>query len=100
MGSGTVIRPGEIQIMTAGTGVEYSESNHSKTDLLHFLQIWIIPEKRDLALRYQQKIIHKAHDQLILIGARDEQDSVVTINQDVNLYTAFLTKNHSIDYSL
>lgn len=100
MGTGSVIKPGEIQMMTAGTGVEHSEFNHSKTDLLHFLQIWIIPEKSGLKPTYQQKTITKINNKFILIGAREPQDDTITIHQDVNLYTAYLTQNHSIYYSL
>lgn len=100
MGTGSVIKPGEIQIMSAGTGVEHSEFNHSKTDLLHFLQIWIIPEKQNLTPNYEQKTIEKKENELILIGSRDKHDGAVLIHQDMKLYAAYLTPNHTIDYSL
>ncbi|MEO8402454.1 MAG: pirin family protein [Gammaproteobacteria bacterium] len=98
MGTGSVIKPGEIQIMSAGTQVEHSEFNHSKSDLLHFLQIWIIPEKPGLKPRYDQKKIFRTNNNFILIGSKDEVEDAVTIHQDVNLYAAYLTQNHSIDY--
>ena len=98
MGTGSVIKPGEIQIMSAGTGVEHSEFNHSKTDPLHFLQIWIIPEKMGLKPSYQQKTIHKFNNELILIGSHDEHAGAVTIHQDINLYAAYLTKEDSLEY--
>lgn len=100
MGTGSVITPGEIQIMSAGTGVEHSEFNHSKTDLLHFLQIWIIPEKSNLKPSYQQKKIQQTKNIWILIGSREQQDSAVKINQDVDLFAAFITPNNSLDYEL
>ncbi len=100
MGTGSVIRPGEIQIMTAGTGVEHSEFNHSKTDLLHFLQIWIIPEKQNLKPSYQQMTIQKMNNQFILLGSHEEKENTVTIHQNVNLYVAFLTQGDAIDYPL
>lgn len=99
-GNSSVIKPGEIQIMTAGTGVEHSEFNNSKTDLLHFLQIWIIPTVSGLKPSYQQKVIQKSSNQFILIGAQNAQDNAVTIHQDVNLYAAFLTQNHFMEYAL
>jgi len=99
MGTGSIVKPGEIQIMSAGKGIEHSEFNPSKTDPLHFLQIWIIPEKTGLKPIYQQKTIKKSTNSFILIGSRDEKEGSVTIHQDVNLYAAYLTKNHSIDYS-
>ena len=91
MGTGSVITPGEIQMMTAGTGIEHSEYNHSKSELLHLLQIWIIPEKKDLKPSYQQIKLHNVNNQFILIGANEEKDNIITIHQDVNLYAAFLT---------
>jgi redox-sensitive bicupin YhaK (pirin superfamily) len=100
MGTGSVIQPGEIQIMSAGTGVEHSEFNHSKTDTLHFLQIWIIPEEINLQPKYQQKKIQQEKDKWILIAAREESEHVVKINQDVFLYAAFLTKEKILDYVL
>lgn len=100
MKTGSTIKPGEIQMMTAGTGVEHSEFNPSKTDLLHFLQIWIIPEKRDLKPGYQQIKIQKAPNQFILIGSHATKENTITIHQDINLYAAFLTKNHDVNYLL
>jgi redox-sensitive bicupin YhaK (pirin superfamily) len=100
MGTGSVIKPGEIQIMSAGSGIEHSEYNHSKSEILHFLQIWIIPDKSNLTPSYQQEKIKNVHDQFILIGANKKSDGIVHINQDVKLFAAYLTKNHDVQYPL
>jgi redox-sensitive bicupin YhaK (pirin superfamily) len=100
MGTGSVIQAGEIQIMSAGTGVEHSEFNHSKTAPLHFLQIWIIPEKKNIAPSYQQIKIHKTDNRLILLGSNHENENVIKIHQEVNLYAAYMTSNHEIDHTL
>lgn len=100
MGTGSVIKPGEIQIMSAGTGIEHSEFNHSKTDKLHLLQIWIIPDKSNLTPSYQQEKIKKVNNQFVLIGSKEKAEGVVLINQNVKLYAAYLTKNHELDYPL
>lgn len=100
MGTGSVIHPGEIQKMSAGTGVAHSEFNHSKAAPLHFLQIWIIPEKPNLMPSYQQIKIPKTNNQLILIGSKHEKESIIKIHQDVNLYAAYMTLAHEIDYSI
>lgn len=100
MGTGSIIKPGEIQRMSAGTGVEHSEFNHSKTEPLHFLQIWIIPEKEGLKPSYEQKSISKVDNKLILIGSSDEREESITIHQDVKLYVAYLSKDHSIQYEI
>jgi len=98
MGTGSVIRPREIQRMSAGTGVQHSEFNHSKTELLHFLQIWILPEKTGLQPSYEQKRIPDLVNQLILIGSREGGEHAITIHQNVKLYVAYLAENHSIKY--
>jgi redox-sensitive bicupin YhaK (pirin superfamily) len=98
MGTGSIIKPGDIQRMSAGTGVEHSEFNPSATDPVHFLQIWIIPEKRGLRSGYEQKAIPRSSNKLILIGARDGRDGAVTIHQDVELYAAYLTQKTVISY--
>lgn len=98
MGTGSTIKPGEIQLMSAGTGVEHSEYNHSNTNPLHFLQIWIIPETTNLTPHYEQKTISKVENQLILIGSRDSHPNAVTIHQDVELYAAYLTETNSVKH--
>jgi quercetin 2,3-dioxygenase len=98
IGTGSIIKPGEIQRMSAGTGVEHSEYNHSLIDELHFLQIWIIPEKKGLIPGYEQKAISKSNNKLILIGSRNESSGAITIHQNVELFVAYLTKNHSIQH--
>lgn len=100
LGTGSVIRPGEIQRMSAGTGVEHSEFNYSKSDPLHFLQIWIIPEKQNIEPSYEQKNIPAIDNELILIGSNDANEGAVTIHQDVRLYAAYLNNNHPIKYSI
>lgn len=100
MGNGSTIYPGEIQIMSAGKGVEHSEFNHSTTKPLHFLQIWIIPEKQDLAPNYQQMKISKKQDSFLLIASNQKNSNVIQINQDVNIYIAYLNQSTSIDFLL
>jgi redox-sensitive bicupin YhaK (pirin superfamily) len=92
MGNGSVIRPGDVQRMTAGTGVRHSEFNPSTSDPVHFLQIWILPEVEGLTPSYEQRHFTAAekHGALRLIGSRDGRDGSVTIHQDVNVYAACL----------
>lgn len=100
MGTGSIIRPGEIQRMSAGTGVEHSEFNHSSEEPLHFLQIWIIPEKNGIQPSYEQKTIHKMNDQFILIGSPKNSDHAIKIHQDVMLYAAYTTTGSLMTYEL
>lgn len=102
IGNGSVIRPGDVQRMSAGTGVTHSEFNHSKTKPVHLLQIWILPEKRNLKPSYEQKSfkISERPNELILVASRNGGQGSVTVHQDVNLYTALLASRQSISYSL
>ncbi|MEO0579345.1 MAG: pirin family protein, partial [Pseudomonadota bacterium] len=88
IGTGSVIRPGDVQRMTAGTGVRHSEYNASNTDPVHFLQIWILPERDALEPSYEQKHFDPAErrGRLRLVGSRDGRDGSITIHQDVDLY--------------
>jgi len=98
MGNGTVIRAGEVQRMTAGTGVLHSEFNHSQDEELHLLQIWIFPDRRNLAPGYEQKLFprEEKHNQLRLVGSRDGRDGSLTIHQDVELYASVLDAGCSV----
>ena len=89
MGNGSVIRPGELQRMTAGTGVMHSEFNHSTEDQAHLLQIWILPEQNGLDPGYEQKLFppEQKQNQWCLVGSRDGRDGSLTIHQDLNLYS-------------
>ena len=87
-GTSSVIRPGDVQRMSAGTGVRHSEYNASETEPVHFLQIWIIPERQGLKPSYEQKYFPAAEKRgkLRLVGSQDGRDGSVTIHQDVDLY--------------
>ena len=87
-GGGGVIRPGEIQFMRAGTGVRHSEYNASNVEPVHFLQIWIVPDTRGLAPRYDQKVFDAkaARKGFVLLAARDGRDSSIRVQQDVALW--------------
>jgi redox-sensitive bicupin YhaK (pirin superfamily) len=102
LGTGSIIRPGDVQRMTAGTGVRHSEYNASSTDPVHFLQIWIIPEKNGLEPSYEQKAFSddEKRSQLRLVGSRDGRDGSVMIHQDVDLYASLLGANDSVSYEL
>jgi quercetin 2,3-dioxygenase len=92
MGNGSVIRPGDVQRMTAGTGVQHSEFNRSKTDVAHFLQIWVFPNKAGLPPGYEQKTFDTAakRGKLKLIVSADGRDGSVKIHQDAAVYAGVL----------
>ncbi len=87
-GGGGVIRPGEIQFMRAGTGVTHSEHNASKTEPVHFLQIWIVPDTRGLAPRYDQKTFdaEAARRGFVLLASKDGKANSIQVHQDVALW--------------
>ena len=102
MGNGSVIRPGDIQRMSAGTGVRHSEFNASDTNRVHFLQIWIIPEQKGLEPSYEEKnfSLEAKQGKLALVGSRDGRDNSVTIHQDVNLYLGSLQAGDLLTYKI
>jgi redox-sensitive bicupin YhaK (pirin superfamily) len=98
MGNGTVIKAGEIQRMTAGTGVFHSEFNPSDSDELHLLQIWIFPERNGLEPGYEQSMFSREDklNRLRLVGSRDGRDGSLTIHQDVDLYASVLQGGNAV----
>jgi redox-sensitive bicupin YhaK (pirin superfamily) len=90
LGTGAVIRPGELQRMTAGSGVSHSEFNGSKTEAVHFLQIWLLPQAQGLEPGYEQRTFSQAdlQDRWRLIAARDGRSGAVRVHQDADLYAA------------
>jgi len=102
LGNGSIIRPGDVQRMSAGTGVRHSEYNHSKTELVHFLQIWIEPNQPGLPPSYEQRHFDDAalRGHLRLIASRDGRQESVTIHQDASLYAVRLETGGSADYEL
>lgn len=98
LGNGSVIRPGDVQRMTAGTGIRHSEFNASATDPVHFLQIWILPEAARLAPGYEQKTIPAEEKQgrLRLVASRDGRDGSVTVHQDVDLWATVLGEGDEV----
>ncbi len=102
MGTGSVIRRGDLQRMSAGTGVLHSEANPSRTAGVHFLQIWLLPESKGIQPSYEQKFFDDAskQNQLRVVASRDARDGAVTIHQDVDLYSALLTAGTSVTHPL
>jgi quercetin 2,3-dioxygenase len=101
MGTGSVIRPGEVQRMSAGSGVTHSEWNHSKSEPVHFLQIWIVPDRRGIEPGYEQKSFgDETKNQLRLVASRDGRNGSVTIHQDAELYVARLDPGKDVSYEL
>ncbi len=98
LGTGSTIRPGEIQRMSAGTGIEHSEYNPSNDNGVHLLQIWIRPEERGLEPSYEQKTIEPKKGQFVLIGDRHGTDGAITIHQDVKLYVAHLDDGNEVSH--
>ncbi len=102
IGNGTVIKPAEIQRMSAGTGIEHSEFNPSPSEPVHFLQIWLIPNRRGIAPSYEQKPVALAErrGKLRLVAAPEGQDGAVTLHQDARVYIANLAPGESVTHAI
>ncbi len=101
MGNGSVIRPGDVQRMTAGSGISHSEFNGSNDDPVHFLQIWVLPETAGLEPGYEQKHFATTDGEpLTLIASRDGREGSVTVHQDVDLYRVSLSADQKERYFL
>jgi quercetin 2,3-dioxygenase len=102
MGTGSVIRPGDVQRMSAGTGVRHSEFNASKTKPVHLLQIWILPEKTGIPPSYEQKTfqLFERHNQLRLVASHDGRNGSVTVHQDVNLFCSHLDAGKELRFQM
>lgn len=102
LGHGSVLKAGEIQAISAGTGISHSEFNPSKNKKVHFLQIWIFPRKKGLTPRYQQRPLAglKNDRGLTLFASEREHDGTLLINQDANIYHGKLTIGQNLDYTM
>ena len=102
MGTGTIIRPGEVQRMSAGTGVTHSEFNASKDELVHFLQIWLLPAQRGLPPEYEQKRFDRADitGRLRLIASSDGRDGSITIHTDALVYVGLFDQGEAGELAL
>ena len=102
IGTGSVIRPGDVQRMSAGTGVRHSEFNPSDKEKVHFLQIWLLPEREGIAPSYEQKRFPASEKQgkLRLIVAPDGRDGAVTIHQDAEIYASLLQEGDAVTHAL
>ena len=102
IGNGSVIRPGDVQRMTAGTGVRHSEKNASDKERVHLLQIWILPNAESLTPGYEQKAFSDAerHGTLRLIASNDGRDDSVKLNQDVSLFAAILDAGEEVERTM
>ena len=102
MGTGSVIRPGDVQRMSAGTGVRHSEYNASKTDLVHFLQIWIMPDKAGHKPGYEQKAFsdEEKRGKLRVVASSDGREGSVVIHQDALLFATILDEGQSATHTL
>ena len=98
LGTGSAVRPGELQRMTAGTGITHSEFNPSQTEPVHLYQIWLLPEREGLDPSYEQKAFseEERHNRLRLVASPDGGDGSLTIRQDARLYLATLDEGHEV----
>jgi redox-sensitive bicupin YhaK (pirin superfamily) len=102
MGNGSVIRPGDVQRMTAGTGVRHSEQNASDQERVHLLQIWILPNTVGLEPGYEQKAFSEdeRRGRLRLIASEDSRDGSVEVHQDVSLFASVLPAGQEVEHTM
>ncbi len=102
LGNGSVIQPGDVQRMSAGTGVRHSEFNHSQSELVHFLQIWLLPEKSGMPPSYAERRFsdEEKRGRLRLVASRDGREGSVIVHQDVDLYAALLAPDDAVAHEL
>jgi redox-sensitive bicupin YhaK (pirin superfamily) len=102
MGNGEVLRPGEFQRMSAGTGITHSEFNPSEDELVHLYQIWLLPKQKGISPSYEQKRFaeEERHNRLRLVASPDAAQQSLRIHQDACIYLATLDANHAIHFEL
>ena len=102
LGTGSVIRSGDVQIMSAGTGIQHSEFNNSDTAPVHLLQIWMLPDRQNIAPRYDQRNFSPTDKQgkLRLVASQDGREGSVVVHQDINLYAALLGAGEHISFEM
>jgi len=101
MGNGSVIHAGEVQRMSAGTGVKHSEFNASNDEPAHLLQIWLLPEKEGITPSYEEKSFDAASktNQWRLLASRDAREGSLLVHQDLALFATILEAGHQLDYT-
>jgi redox-sensitive bicupin YhaK (pirin superfamily) len=102
LGTGSIIRPGDLQRMTAGTGIRHSEINPSDKEAVHFLQVWLVPEKTGLAPDYEQRNYPRAdrRGKLVHVAGPSAGNGAVGIRQNANVYATLLEKGESVTHEL
>jgi len=102
MGNGSVIKPGDVQRMSAGTGVTHSEMNPDPKNPVHFLQIWLMPEKAGIAPGYEQKTFadEEKRGKLRLVASRDGREGSVTIHSDVSIFSSLLASGERVEHAI
>lgn len=102
LGNGSVIRPGDIQRMSAGTGISHSEFNASDHELAHILQIWLLPGEQGIDPSYEQKFFSEAEKtgKLLLVGSQTGREGSITIHQDVDLFASIIDKGQELNYTI
>ena len=102
LGNGSMIRPGDVQRMSAGTGIQHSEFNHSSAEPVHFLQIWIVPDQVGYAPGYEQKYFsaEEKRGRLCLVASRAGREGSVSLHQDADVYAALLDGNDAVEFAL
>jgi quercetin 2,3-dioxygenase len=102
LGTGSIIRPGDVQIMSAGTGIQHSEFNASESNPVHLLQIWMLPDRNNITPRYDQRNFPLAekHGKLRLVGSKDGRDGSVVIHQDIDLYVSVLSAGDLVKFEV
>jgi hypothetical protein len=100
LGTGSVIHPGSVQRMTAGTGVNHSEFNHSSSEPVHFLQIWIIPARQGLQPGYDEREFsdQERRNAFCLVASQDGRHHSILVHQDINLYSTLLNARESLSF--
>jgi quercetin 2,3-dioxygenase len=102
LGTGSVIRSGDVQIMSAGTGIQHSEFNNSDTVPVHLLQIWMLPDRQNITPRYDQRNFSGADKQgkLRLVASKDGRENSVVIHQDIDLYSSVLCAGERVTFAI
>ena len=98
LGTGSMIMPGDVQRMSAGTGIRHSEFNGSDKEPVHFLQIWLLPNANAIAPSYEQKNFPDRKGKLRLVGSNDGRDGSVTIHSDADLYATVLSSGEAVEH--